>query len=210
MRVRKKKRHPARLWILTAVLVLIVLFFEMRLKPVTASVAVIHAQSIATAVINRSVSEILAESGIQTEQLETVTYSQENTVTSVQSDTVLVNRLKNDITLRIQENLAGIQNYQANIPIGTIIGGEILSGMGPSVPLMISLSGNVYSDFASTFEQGGINQTVHKLTLNVSAEVNIIMPMNAVSTTVQTSVLIGETVIVGNVPSGMVLRGSYA
>ena len=80
-----------------------------------------------------------------------------------------------------------------------MISGELFSGLGPSLPVFISLSGNVKSDFESTFEAGGLNQTVHRLSLHISAEINIIMPLNSVSTTVETSVLISETVIAGRV-----------
>ena len=192
--------------ILSVVLIAVIVFFEVRLKPITEAVAEIQAQALATEIINRSVLEVLDETGLSSDALETVSYSPDGRVAAVSADTVVTNRLKNLVTLRIQENISGITNHRINIPLGTIIGGEIMSGTGPSVPLFISLSGNVSSDFDSSFEQGGLNQTVHRLSLKVSAEINILMPLSSVSTTVETSVLIGETVIVGNVPSGALLR----
>ncbi len=203
---RSGGRKHKRLIIILSVLAAVIVFFEVRLKPITEAVAEIQAQALATEIINRSVLEILDESGIGSDDLETVSYSPDGRVAAVSADTVMTNRLKNAVTLRIQENISGITNHRVNIPLGTIIGGEIISGTGPSVPLFISLSGNVSSDFDSSFEQGGLNQTVHRLSLKVSAEINILMPLSSVSTTVETSVLIGETVIVGNVPSGALLR----
>ncbi len=126
-------------------------------------------------------------------------------MTAIAANTVNTNRLKNDITLRIQESLSGISNHRVDVSLGTIIGGELLSGLEPSIPIWLSLSGNVSSDFDSSFEQGGVNQTVHRLSLAITADVTIVMPLKSVTTTVQTSVLIGETVIVGHVPSGMLL-----
>ena len=203
---RSGGRKHKRLIIILSVLAAVIVFFEVRLKPITEAVAEIQAQALATEIINRSVLEILDESGIGSDDLETVSYSPDGRVAAVSADTVMTNRLKNAVTLRIQENISGITNHRVNIPLGTIIGGEIISGTGPSVPLFISLTGNVSSDFDSSFEQGGLNQTVHRLSLKVSAEINILMPLSSVSTTVETSVLIGETVIVGNVPSGALLR----
>lgn len=203
---RRSRKRRKRLITLLAVLMGITVFFEVRLKPITEAVAEIQAQALATEIINRSVLEILDETGLKTDELETVSYSPDGRVAALSADTVVTNRLKNAVTLRIQENISGITNHQVDIPLGTIIGGEIISGTGPSVPLFISLSGNVSSDFDSSFEQGGLNQTVHRLSLKVSAEINILMPLSSVSTTVETSVLIGETVIVGSVPSGALLR----
>lgn len=200
----KRTRKKSRLFIvLLLFLVLTAAVFELRLKPVTASVAEIQAQALATELINKSVTEVFEETGITSEDLETVTYSSDNGVTSLNSDTVLTNKIKNAVTLRIQKNLSNITNHRIDIPMGTLIGGEIFSGLGPSVPVFISLSGNVKSDFDSVFESGGLNQTVHRLSLRITAEINIIMPLNPVSTIVETSVLISETVIVGGVPSNM-------
>lgn len=197
-KVRKHRRRH-RLLLFTVILISgVLLFFEWRLKPISASIAEIQAQALATELINRSVSEIFDEMELSSDALETITFSEDNTVASVHADAVLANTVKNAVTLRIQDHLSQIQNRQVNIPIGTIIGGEITNGAGPSVPIYISLSGNVRSDFESTFESGGIDQTVHRLSLRIVAEINIIMPLHAVSTTVETTVLIGETVIVGS------------
>ena len=204
----KHRRFSKAIGILLLFLTVTIAFFELRLKPLTSAVAAVQAQAITTELINRSVCEVLSESSVHTEDLETVIFSESKAVTAIQSDTVTTNRLKNEITLKIQRSLAGIRSHQVSIPLGTILGGELLSGIGPDFPLCISLSGNVVSDFVSTFEEGGVNQTVHKLSVNITADVNILMPLNSVSTTVNTSVLIAETVIVGTVPSGILLHPS--
>lgn len=203
----KKPRKKRRLrFFILLLLVSVIFFIEIRLKPVTASVAEIQAQALATEIINQSVYDILEETGVTSEDLETITYSSGNGVTSVTSDTVLANKIKNAVTLRIQENISGINNRRIDIPLGTILGGELLSGIGPSIPVFISLSGTVKSDFESSFESGGFNQTVHKLSLRISADITIVMPLNSVSTSTETTVLITETIISGAVPSSMLYR----
>ncbi len=212
MLIKKKsaRKRCRRFLKITAVcLLLTALFFELRLKPVTEAVAVTQAQAMATELMSASVSEVLTEWNVTSEQLETVTYGKSNAVTSIQSDAVLNNRLKEEITLRIQQKLSGINNHRIDVPLGTMIGGELLSGLGPSFPVFISLSGNVRTDFESSFEQGGMNQTVHKLSLHILAQVDIIMPSDTVCATAETSVLLGETVIVGEVPSGMLMHSAY-
>ena len=182
------------------------IFLEFRLKPVASSIAEMQARSLATEIINQSVADIITENNITCEQLETIKFSPDNKITAVCSDTIVTNKLKNDITLRIQENISGIRSRRTDIPLGTITGYELFNGLGPSIPLFISLSGNVRSDFESTFESGGLNQTVHKLSVKISAEITVLMPLGSYSTNVDTSVLIGETVIVGETPSGMVIN----
>ena len=75
--------------------------------------------------------------------------------------------------------------------------------MGPAIPVYISLSGNVDSDFEEEFESGGINQTVHKLSLRINVQLSVLTPSGTLSENVTTSVLIGETVIIGFTPQGM-------
>ncbi len=205
MRKQPAKKRRRYLWIAALLCAVVLLFIELRLKPVTASVAAVHAQALTTSLIHQSVNEVLTETGFTPTDLEEIIYAADNSVTAIAANTVNTNRLKNDITLRIQESLSGISNHRVDVSLGTIIGGELLSGLEPSIPIWLSLSGNVSSDFDSSFEQGGVNQTVHRLSLAITADVTIVMPLKSVTTTVQTSVLIGETVIVGHVPSGMLL-----
>lgn len=183
-----------------------VLFLELRLKPVAASVASVQAKAFATDAINESVGEILEEMNITGDDLETVTALADGSLSSINTNTVLTNKLKNLITLRSQEAISNIRSKRVDVPLGTILGGELLNGTGPCIPVYISMTGNVSSDFECSFESGGINQTVHKLSVNITAEINIIMPMNSCSEIVTTTVLVGETVIIGNTPGGMILK----
>lgn len=203
---RKSKK---RIFVLVIVFVLVFVFFEMRLRPVVRGAACIQAQSLATTLINSTVPDVLEEMNITSADLETISQNSSGIISSINVNTVTVNKLKNIISLRIQENISQIQNRKIYIALGTILGSELFNGCGPSIPLNISLSGNVKSDFESTFESGGVNQTVHKLSVKISADINIIMPMGTFSTAVETSVLVGETVIVGSVPTGMLVSRTY-
>ena len=46
----------------------------------------------------------------------------------------------------------------------------------------------------------GINQTKHSIYLNVIADISIVMPSRTENFAVATEILVGEFVIVGNVP----------
>lgn len=213
MAVRRRRhisrKSKKRVFVLILVFVVVFVFFEMRLRPVVRGAASIQAQSLATTLINQTVPDVLEEMNITSADLETITHSDNGIISSINVNTVTVNKLKNIISLRVQENISQIQNRRIYIALGTILGSELFNGCGPSIPLNISLSGNVKSDFESTFESGGVNQTVHKLSVKISADINIIMPVGTFSTAVETSVLVGETVIVGSVPTGMLLSRTY-
>ena len=54
----------------------------------------------------------------------------------------------------------------------------------------------VNSEFASK----GINQTIHKINLYLTCKVSILTPIETISETIETTVLLAETVIIGEVP----------
>ena len=80
----------------------------------------------------------------------------------------------------------------------------MLNGRGPKIPLKISLSGSVKANFRSLFESGGINQTKHQLYLDVSTNVFALIPGYPTTTTIDTSILVAETVLIGDVPKFLV------
>ena len=204
MMIRKRRRRRSK----KAIFIIVFIFtavslFEIRLNSVCSGIAELEAQSLATEAINTAVYEALDELDISSDKLDHVVLSSDNKVIAVNSDTALANKLKNAVTLKIQNGISNIKNRRIDVPLGVIIGGELFSGLGPSIAVYISLSGNVKTDFEDSFESGGINQTVHKLSMKIDADLNIITSHCSSSTAVKTSVLLGETVIVGDVPEGI-------
>ena len=56
------------------------------------------------------------------------------------------------------------------------------------------------TEFENLFTDAGINQTKHRIVLNVEVVVSILMPGYTTSTVVESSLAVAETVIVGAVP----------
>ena len=52
----------------------------------------------------------------------------------------------------------------------------------------------------SSFTDAGINQTLHRLLLELSAELRVLIPAGTVTARVYTDVTLAETLIVGRVP----------
>jgi hypothetical protein len=60
--------------------------------------------------------------------------------------------------------------------------------------------GSVVCKFVSNFESAGINQTLHKIYVNINAQIGVVFPLNSVSFNSEQQVLISECVIIGQVP----------
>ncbi len=122
-------------------------------------------------------------------------------VLAISSDVFKINYLKSHISILIQKKLSELKVRNFSISLGTLTGFELLNGRGPPVPLKISASGSVDTDFKSGFLSSGINQTLHQIYLSVHAVINVIVPGCSCMTEFDTNVLVAETVVVGKVPN---------
>ena len=71
--------------------------------------------------------------------------------------------------------------------------------MGVSLLVNVPV-GTVSAEFRSDFSQAGVNQTLHRIELEVAVPVTLILPGGQTELTVETGLLVAETVIVGAVP----------
>ena len=88
--------------------------------------------------------------------------------------------------------------------MGSITNSKLLSGRGPDIKVRIIPVGSVSTDFSDEFIQAGINQTRHKIYLELKTQVRIIVPLGSDIINVSTRVPITDTIIVGDVPDSYV------
>ena len=69
------------------------------------------------------------------------------------------------------------------------------------VKIAISSVGDVETDLKSEFTAQGINQTLHRVYLQVKCHVNILTPFDNISQEITNQVLLMENVIVGTIPN---------
>lgn len=203
MRIRRRRgrRSPWKALLFTVLLIVLALFANQRFRPVIESVTENEAKIKAVGVINSAVLEETKSDSDLSGELTSVERDSSGRVLSVTSDVTRMNRLKARIITSVQQALNAETGYEVMIPLGTLLGGTILHGIGPEIPIKLTLSGNVSAEFKSTFESVGINQTRHRITLDVGASVYSFLPGFNTTTDVTTSVLVEETVIVGTVPA---------
>lgn len=84
---------------------------------------------------------------------------------------------------------------------GSFTGFKLLAGRGPDVKITISSKGDVETDLRSEFASQGINQTLHRVYLQVKCHINILTPFDNISQEITNQVLLMENVIVGNIPN---------
>lgn len=202
----KKKKWPFKRKILVVLFTLIFLFFliDCRIRPLITSVAANRAKVVSSAVINEVVLNEISKLDINYSDIISLEKDPCGRICAINTNMKTINSLKTAVCLAVQEKISYIKKDDFNIPLGTLTGTELLNGRGPKIPLKISLSGSVKADFRSCFETGGINQTKHQLYLDVSTNIFALIPGYPTTTSIDTSILVAETVLIGDVPKFLV------
>ena len=90
----------------------------------------------------------------------------------IKSNIIAINEIISDVAVKIQNTINQRGRENIEIALGSFTGFKLLSGKGPGVPIKISSIGNVETDLRSEFSEKGINQTLHRVYLQVDCEVS--------------------------------------
>ena len=141
---RRKRRTP---WIKKVLIALMIgclllcagaYFIAERLRPMICPIAVAEAKSIATMSINTAVNQELSVAEIGYDDLITLEMDAENRVTALKANTLEINKLRASLTVAIQSKVDQIQDSIVEIPLGTVVNNELLSGVGPNIRIQLA------------------------------------------------------------------------
>lgn len=128
-------------------------------------------------------------------------------VTSVETDAIEVNRFAAVLSESILEEIKNREQDKIEAPLGSLTGNGLLSSLGFSIPYRIIPAGKVTVSPVSGFDDSGINQTIHRLQMEVSVNVRILFPLMKREEAVKRTVIVSETVIIGDVPNTLLTKG---
>lgn len=209
-RLIKSKTSDFKRVILTFVIISLFLmitvgfmYVDKSLTPTIKVLAETKAEEIASRSINKAVRDIIKDK-INYSDLVLTKSDANGKISMVQSNTILMNQIASDVAIQIQNELKKAKTTTSYIPIGTALGSPILAKYGPQVKVSIEPIGTVNVNFSTKFEDAGINQTRHRIYLEVKAQVNVVIPLSTEPKEVKAQVPICETIIIGEVPQSYV------
>ncbi len=205
---RKRTRKLAIILTLTVIFaILLALFFYRRsMNPIILDIAQTKLKAETTLAINDAVSIVLADYS-DFSQFVNVEKNEQNDIVFLTANSVLVNQLARNTAIITQKRISELGPFEVDIPIGTLSGIPLLSELGETVSVKVSPIGNVGCSFTSTFETAGINQTLHRIYLNVVSRVDLILPTSHTEVETNTPILLCESVIIGKVPDTFLQGG---
>ncbi len=187
--------------IVAAVLMIVaVAGVDNRLRPLVQSYGYMAARRAAMLAVHTGVEAVLADEELGYTDLVTVERDAEGHVLSAEANVNAINRLKAAATNAVMTELSAREVQTAKIPLGSLVGGSFFTGRGPFLSVKIHSSGVVISNLGSEFGDAGINQTNHRISLDMTVMMTAALPMERVSIELQTAFLVCETVLVGDVP----------
>ena len=203
----RKKRWQRR--ILTGIFTFVLLaalltaYAFSNLNPILIDMARARARQLAMEAINEAVSEVMGRQMTYSD-LVNVLRDECGKVSMLQANTMLMNELASRAALVAQRNLEELADQGVELPLGAALGLKIFEGAGPKFRVRLVPVGWVTTGFVTAFEDAGINQTRHEISLEASTVVNIVIPTGAGAVDVSTYVPIAEGIIVGGVPESFV------
>lgn len=169
------------------------------INPIFESLCEDKAKSVATLITNEETTNIMKKYNYET--FFKIEKDNNGNIQMINANVLKINQVTSDIAINIQNRLDEKQKNSIYIVSGALTGISFLSGFGPKIRLSISSSGNVDTDLRSEFISQGVNQTMHRVYLDIKTNVIILTSFKTIQKTIENQVLIAENVIVGNIPS---------
>lgn len=180
------------------VALLTVFFLIKTITPVFNNLCQSEAKATATKIVNDTIDDVM-ENYTYTD-LVVINKDNDGKINSIHADTATLNKIVSNIATNIQKNIDSQENRDIYIRLGTFTGITLLSGRGPKVPIRISSIGNIDTNIKSEFESAGINQTIHRITLETKCEIQILTPFNTIVSSVEDKVILAENIVIGEIP----------
>ena len=200
MKVCKKSHKKLKVFLIVVVIfVLIFSYFNFYVNPQIVSANTAKIKSHTIDVINSSISTTISQNNY--DDLMTISKNSSGDIVLIEVNSKNVNTLTNNIMTNIQTKLDEDEILNYALPLGTFSGIPALAGIGPKISLKIVPIGNVQTEYRSSIASLSINQSYHKIYINIKISVTVVLPLYTQTIDVSNQVLVAETILVGKIPN---------
>ncbi|WP_243129507.1 sporulation protein YunB [Clostridium sp. HBUAS56017] len=182
------------------ILITLLYIFDVRVLPsaLVKSESAVRAKTVDTI---SSTSLELFNDEFKYDEMIIIDRDKDNNINLIRANTVKLNYLASELAIKCNERLQKMGEVGVKVPIGWITEQSAFYNLGPEITVKIEPIGNMKVNYESKFESAGINQTRHKIYLNVEATVKIIIPLHSKEMDITCEIPVAETIIVGKIPN---------
>ena len=198
MKAKSKRKLIVVLSIIILSIYLILSYFSSNVSPVITKLTSSKIKAISLRALSVAVTDVISQ-GITYDDLMTIIKTNDGQISAMQAHTDKINLLARQISSKATVNMQNSNLQSVGIPLGAFTGSMILSGLGPEIEVKVLPVSAINCDYVSEFSTAGVNQTLHKIYVNLSATVQLVLP-TIKEIEVNSKVLISECLIVGKIP----------
>lgn len=197
-RIREIKSFKIILLIAFFSIVIVLAIFLKSSYPVFKATCETAASSKGITIINDEVNAVMKDYSY--DDLINIEKDTQGKISLIKADVIKLNEIVTKIVANIQEEFDKIPRITVFINMGSVSGISMLKNFDPKFDIELESSGRISSNVKTEFTSVGINQTQHKIYLQIDSRVSILTPFSAFGKDIKTDVLLTEAVIVGEVP----------
>lgn len=194
-RINKKYKFIILIIVIT---LLVAYLLNEVIYPLFSKKCVYKAKVIVTQVSNEETEKIMQNYTYK--DLVHIEEDSDGNVTFLESNVVLINQIKANIVNNIQKRFTEEKDTNIEIRLGALTGSRLVSNVGPKIKIKVIPSGTITSTLETEFYSVGVNQSLHRIYLNIDCTASILSPFETVSQSINNKILLSESVIVGNTP----------
>ena len=200
-----KRRRRRRIWLALPLLVLAALVLAWRsLLPAIEDLAAAEATDEASDLIAEAITAQMELEDISYDDLIVLERDAGGRILALRTDMNQLGRLRNETLAIINERILDEGETELGVPLGSILLPALFSGKGPRLPVRVLTVSNSDAEFHSSFQAAGINQTMHRITMEVAMNVTLLTPAGTQTLRVDSGVVVAETILIGQVPSTLI------
>lgn len=198
-RVRYGKRRLGLVCILAGA-ALLYLLLRSRLDPLVQDLAVAGTRNAVDLALQEAVAAHLAAGELEYSGLVTLVKDKSGGVTAAIANVGKMNAIQAALRQDVLNAMSDGATADLSVPLGNLLGVPLLSGLGPRIRIRILSVAQIDARLAGSFTASGINQSLHRIILELTAEVYVLVPGQTLTTEVYARLPLAETIIVGRVP----------
>lgn len=196
---RKKTLLTKRKVIIIFILAMITCYIIFLVNPLVYDECFWKTKSLINIEINEALNDVLTDD-YSYDKLISITYSNDNKILGIHCNSLVINKFNNEIIKSCSKRLELMKENKIEIPLGCFSGIKLLNNLGPEITIQFKVAQIVSTNFSSTFESCGINQTIHRLYINILTELKLMLPYYQPYMKIDNQLLICENIIVGEIP----------
>ena len=197
---RRPRRRTIALLLGAAVVCYILFSAEARLRPMILTMAEYECRQRAIQKMNAAVTDAMTAEPLLFGGLYQIERDPQGAVLAVTGDTAAINQVKAHLTQQVAAALDQLREQTFYVPVGSLLGWQLLAGRGPSISFQAIPDSYVNSDVITTLDTAGINQTELRVFLVLQADMTAILGGYSAEVYVENQICIAQVLIVGQVP----------